>query len=210
MPHRHLDCKGLACPGPVLECKRLIDSQQPYCLTVSVDNEAAKENVSRFLKNQGYTITTESAGDGVWSIAGNRAVSTPGGKPDNCAQCVIMPDDELARLARKTVVFITADTIGRGDETLGSKLMKSFLSTLPELGEELWRVILLNSGVRLTIQDSHVLDELKRIEDSGVTILVCGTCLDFFGLLAKKAVGDTTNMLDVVTSLQLANKVIQI
>lgn len=210
MPHRQLDCKGLACPGPVLECKRLIESQQPDCLTVTVDNEAAKENVSRFLKNQGYSATAEALGGSVWSIAGSRVTSALGEIPDTCVPCAVMPGDELSRLVRKTVVFITADSIGRGDDLLGGKLMKSFLSTLPELGDDLWRVILLNSGVRLTVQGSPVLDELKRLADSGVTILVCGTCLDFFGLLEKKAVGDTTNMLDVVTSLQLASKVIQI
>lgn len=210
MPQTHLDCKNLACPGPVLKCKQLIDSKQPDCLSVTVDNEAAKENVSRFLKNQGYSTVTKSAGNGLWTITGTRPVSAAGEKQRACTQCESMSSENLARLGHKTVVFITADTIGRGDEALGGKLMKNFLATLPELGQDLWRVILVNGGVRLTVQDSPVLSELKRIEDSGVTILVCGTCLDFFGLLDRKAVGETTNMLDVVTSLQMAGKVIQV
>jgi len=210
MPQTRLDCKGLACPGPVLACKRLVEAHQPDRVTVTVDNEAAKENVSRFLKNQGYNIVTAAAGAGSWEVTGSRTQIPDAGAQKDDAQCLIMPEEELARISRKTVVFISADSIGRGDEILGDKLMKSFLATLPELGGDLWRIILVNGGVRLSTQDSPVLEELKRLSEAGVTILVCGTCLDFFGLLEKKAVGETTNMLDVVTSLQLASKVIQV
>lgn len=210
MPHTRLDCKGLACPGPVLECKRLVDSQRPGCVTVTVDNEAAKENVSRFLKNQGYEVVTARTGEGVWDITGTREGSQVSEGQGAHAQCEIMSAEDVARISRKTVVFITSDSVGRGDDALGGKLMKNFLATLPELGEDLWRIILVNGGVRLSTQDSPVLGELKSMAESGVSILVCGTCLDFFGLLSRKAVGETTNMLDVVTSLQMATKVIQI
>lgn len=210
MPHARLDCKGLACPGPVLECKRLMDSQRPGCVNVTVDNEAAKENVSRFLKNQGYAVTVNQAGKGAWEITGTSAGSLDKEERETCGQCEAMPAEEIARMSRKTLVFITSDSIGRGDDALGGKLMKNFLATLPELGEDLWRIILVNGGVRLSTQDSPVLGELKSMAEAGVSILVCGTCLDFFGLLSRKAVGETTNMLDVVTSLQMATKVIQI
>ena len=107
-------------------------------------------------------------------------------------------------------MFITADTVGRGDPELGAKLMVNFVNTLPELGEGLWRVILVNGGVKLAVAGSPVLPKLKDLIASGVSLLVCGTCLDFFGILDKKEVGETTNMLDVVTSLALADKGIQI
>lgn len=100
--------------------------------------------------------------------------------------------------------------MGRGDDELGGKLMLNFLATLPELGDELWRVILVNSAVKLAVEGSEHLTKLKDIENADVTVLVCGTCLDHFGLLDQKRVGQTTNMLDVVTSLQLADKVIQV
>ena len=88
--------------------------------------------------------------------------------------------------------------------------MKNFLTTLPELGNTLWRIVLLNGGVTLATEGSPVLAELQALEKDGVTILVCGTCLEHFGLLAKKTVGQTTNMLDVVTGMQLADKIIRI
>jgi selenium metabolism protein YedF len=88
--------------------------------------------------------------------------------------------------------------------------MFNFLGTLPELGEALWRIILVNGGVKLAVTGSPVLEKLQTLAASGVSIIVCGTCLDFFGILDNKEVGETTNMLDVVTSLDLADKVIQI
>ena len=94
----------------------------------------------------------------------------------------------------QTLVFITTETLGRGDDELGAALMKNFLSTLTEM-QDLWRIVLLNGGVKLA--------------ESGVSILVCGTCLNHYGLLEKKQVGETSNMLDIVTSLDLAGKVIR-
>jgi len=200
-----LDCRGLACPQPVLRCKACLEAEHPADLTVLVDNEAARENVSRFLSREGYTVTVTEK-DGCFHLAasgsGQNDVAT-GSQPAAC------PTD-MDEAPRKTVVFITANTIGRGDETLGAKLMVNFCATLPELGEDLWRIILVNGGVKLSIADSPVLHSLQQLAATGVSILVCGTCLDFYGILQQKVIGDTTNMLDVVTSLALADKVIQI
>lgn len=110
----------------------------------------------------------------------------------------------------KNLVLILSPTMGTGDDELGSRLMKNFLMTLPEMGDALWRVVMLNGAVTLATHDSHVVDELQALEALGVDILVCGTCLEHFEILTQKAVGQTTNMLDVVTSLQLADKVIRI
>jgi len=86
--------------------------------------------------------------------------------------------------------------------------MISFIKTLGEMGEDLWRLVFVNNGVKLTITGSSVLETLQEYERQGISILVCGTCLSHFDLLKAKQVGDTTNMLDIITSLQLAQKVI--
>jgi intracellular sulfur oxidation DsrE/DsrF family protein len=78
------------------------------------------------------------------------------------------------------------------------------------MGTNLWCVIFVNGGVKLTISESPVLEQLQVLENMGVSILVCGACLEYFGLTDKKAVGATTNMLDIVTSLQLADKVLRV
>ncbi|EFL50512.1 selenium metabolism protein YedF [Solidesulfovibrio fructosivorans JJ]] len=199
-----LDCRGLACPGPVLRCKECVEApDRPQTLTVTVDNQAARENVTRFLGMRGYAVTG-SEQDGLFVL---RATAT--------GEAITPPQPASAGAPRekvdnaKTAVFITADTVGRGDPELGAKLMVNFIATLPELGEGLWRIILVNGGVKLAVAGSPVLPMLKELAAAGVSILVCGTCLDFFGILEQKEVGETTNMLDVVTSLDLADKVIQ-
>jgi selenium metabolism protein YedF len=194
-----LDCRGLACPAPVLQTKELIEKQSPQLIKVTVDNEAAKQNVSRFLGTQNFEVSVHEQG-GLFKVMGKRGEAAPPPRP---AQ-------ETATERKKIMVMVAADKMGRGDDELGSKLMISFLKTLKEMGDELWRLVFVNNGVKLTIGESEVLPILKEMEESGVYILVCGTCLTHFNLLDKKQVGETTNMLDIVTAMQLADKVINI
>jgi len=200
-----LDCKGMPCPQPVLQCKQCIDNDHPTRFAVLVDNEAARQNVTRFVQSKGYKAAC-SGGDGVWRV---EAELDGAAAPQGCG-CEVMSPAQMAALEQKTTVFIPADVMGVGDDVLGGKLLFNFIATLPELGEELWRVVLVNAGVKLAVPGHACFDGLKKLEDAGVTILVCGTCLDHFGLLDKRGLGQTTNMLDVVTSLQLATKVIRV
>ncbi|WP_432736193.1 sulfurtransferase-like selenium metabolism protein YedF [Maridesulfovibrio sp. FT414] len=200
-----LDCQGLPCPQPVIKCKNAIESDNPSSIEAVVDNEAAKENVSRFMATKGYNVAVSQQGS-LFTIKGTKSSTDA---PAECEECVVMSDEELSRIGSKTLVFLDNEFLGKGDDTLGAKLMFNFLATLPELGETLWRIIMVNSAVKLSAAGNPCLEKLKDLEKSGVSILVCGTCLDHFGLLDKKEVGETTNMLDVVTSLQLASKVIK-
>lgn len=204
---RTLDCAGLPCPQPVLQCKHCLDNENPDEVAVLVDNDAARENVSRFLGTRGYAVRVEREGN-LWKVAGT-ASAAPAQDAAACA-CAPLSAAELGRLDQKVAVFITSDVMGRGDDELGGKLMANFLATLPELGQDLWRIVLVNAGVKLAVAGSPVLDKLSALAGAGVSILACGACLTHFGLLEKKQVGETTNMLDVVTSLQLASKVIQV
>ncbi len=207
MPKLILDCKGLPCPQPVLQCKNCIEKDAPATLEILVDNEAAKQNVSRFLQTKQYAVTEIVEEDNVWRIkASSSGVPIQETTP---APSSSMTADQRDQINSQTLVFISADTLGRGDDVLGGKLMLNFLATLPELGDELWRIILVNGGVKLAVTGSPALEKLKSLADNGVSILVCGTCLDHFGILEQKEVGETTNMLDVVTSLQMATKVIR-
>ncbi|MDK2957046.1 MAG: hypothetical protein PWQ57_2542 [Desulfovibrionales bacterium] len=208
MSERLLDCRGLPCPQPVLQCKACLEEPDPpETFTVLVDNEAAKENVSRFLSRQRFLARVEDAGGGLYRVIASRGEEGGRAQPSVAAAPAAAKTEPAAL---QTLVFIASDTVGRGDEELGGKLMLNFLSTLPELGESLWRIILLNAGVKLAVEGSACLEKLQALAASGVSILVCGTCLDHFGLLEQKRVGETTNMLDVVTSMQLADKVIRV
>ena len=200
-----LDCKGEPCPNPVLRCKQLLDAQSPQKLQVVVDNDAAKENVSRFLVSKGMRIDDMRKDGGLWTITASRAAGPEGPAAAPAAQ----PSERACPVcAPKILVFITRDVIGQGDDTLGARLMGNFLGTLPELGDALWRIVLVNGGVRLATASHPASEHLKKLDAAGVSILVCGTCLEFFKLMDSKAVGEVTNMLDVVTSQQVADKII--
>ena len=99
--------------------------------------------------------------------------------------------------------------MGRGDDQLGTLLRVNSLRVWKEMGKALWRLVFVNAGVKLTIAGTDTLPVLQELETRGVSILVCGTCLNHFGLMDKKQCGETTtNMLDIVTSLEVADKVI--
>jgi selenium metabolism protein YedF len=195
-----IDCRGLACPAPVLTAKQAIETDRLKELTVSVDNEAAKQNVSRFFESQDFQVSVHEDG---------RDFFITGRKKEGAALEVPVTQKEKVDI-KKIMVMVATDRIGYGDDELGKKLMKSFLKTLKEMGPELWRLVFVNNGVKMTIADSEVLQVLKELEHEGVHILVCGTCLTHFDLLDKKQVGETTNMLDIVTAMQLADNVINI
>lgn len=210
MQETKLNCQGLACPQPVLKCKEIIQDKQPNRLLIVVDNQATQVNVSRFLKKQAYQVLSVKENQGLITLtaeSNTRHRQTESAGPD------IESNQQLPEANSQTdnqLVLITSDVMGHGDDDLGSKLMHNLIATLPEMGTALWRIILINGGVKLAIAGSPVLDKLKALEEEGISILVCGTCLDHFHLLEENQVGETTNMLDVVTSLQLASKVIKV
>jgi selenium metabolism protein YedF len=206
-----IDCRGLACPQPVLKIKQAVDQGHLQQLTVRVDNEASVENVSRFLGTQGYDTIVSGRGDDFTisaSLSEHTQKADGPGKDTGAHPAVSGAKD--AEESRKILVLMATDRMGFGDDELGKKLMVSFINTLGEMGNDLWRLVFVNNGVKLTITDSPVLETLRQYENQGISILVCGTCLSYFDLLAAKQVGDTTNMLDIVTSMQLAGKVIQL
>ena len=195
-----IDCRGLACPAPVLQTKEAIEAERPDIIQVTVDNEASAQNVIRFLESRGFAVTVEKDGSHTHVLGRSEGASDAAAPSPAQGDS---PDDK-----KKIMVLVTDKRMGRGDDGLGKKLMISFLTTLKEMGDELWRLVFLNNGVKLTIEGARVLPVLKAYEETGLHILVCGTCLTHFDLLERKRVGETTNMLDIVTAMQLADEVI--
>ena len=200
MIEEKLDCRGLACPNPVLKAKEVIDRGGVGRLEVLVDNPAAKENVSRFLSRMGYEVGFSEEG-GVFKVTGAKGES---------ALSEVVEESISPGPDSRIVVLVGTDRMGKGDDVLGQKLVMNFIGTLKEMEPELWRLIFLNGGVKLTVEGSECLPALQALEKEGIRILVCGTCLNHFGLFEKKLVGETTNMLDIVIAMQIADKVISI
>ncbi len=197
---KEIDARGLACPAPVLQAKNAIEDKNLNSIKVLVDNKASRQNVSRFLKSQGFEVSVQER-EGDFHVTGRREAGVE-------SEGLLAEKQDTEK--KKIMVMVANNCMGHGDDELGSKLMVSFLKTLKEMGDELWRLVFVNNGVKLTIDGSEVLSVLKEYEKDGLHILVCGTCLTHFNLLDKKQVGETTNMLDIVTAMQLADKVINI
>jgi selenium metabolism protein YedF len=197
---KEIDARGLACPAPVLQTKAALQEEVWPGIKVVVDNAASQQNVQRFLESQGYKTTLEQSGEDYL------VMGTCVSKPEEQPRLSPAPEAHV----KKIMVLCATDRMGFGDDELGLKLMISFLRTLKEMGSDLWRLVFVNNGVKLTIDGSEVLTDLKDYEKAGLKILVCGTCLTHFDLLERKQVGETTNMLDIITAMELADKVISI
>ena len=181
-----------------MKTKEIVDQGGVLQLTVLVDNDAARENVSRFLERSGFEVQAATRG-GDFAVTGTRGLESG----------EISREEAWEETApRRILVLVGTDRLGTGDDNLGKKLIASLLGTLKEMGRELWCLVLLNAGVKLAVAGSEVLASIQELAQDGVMVLVCGTCLNHFQLLEQKQVGETTNMLDIVTHMQLADKVI--
>lgn len=204
MAKKIIDCKTLDCPQPVLMAKQVLEQEPLSEIQVIVDNDAAVENVSRFLNSQGFSVSVDS----------QRNLSTVTGIRDPKKSILMEPVQKSAESrtggsdAQKILILISSQHLGKGDDELGQKLMLNFIKTLKEMGTDLWKLVFVNHGVKFTTKGSQILDELKELQSMGVHLLVCGACLTHLNLLAEKEIGETTNMLDIVTSMQLADKVL--
>lgn len=195
-----LDCRGLACPQPVMETKKALDASETREVTVLVDSPTSRENVSRFATSQGYQVrVTEERGYSALTIRREE-----GGKKED------KPAVPKAAVEGGLVFFVDSDSLGRGSEELGGILMRAFLHTLGEADIKPEKIILVNSGVKLACEGSPVLEDLQTISSQGVEILACGTCLNYFELRDKLAVGRISNMYEILDSLSTTGRTVKI
>jgi len=191
-----IDCRGKACPHPVLITKEALEKQRQGEWLIIVDNSTARENVIRFAKSQGCSVKAEEKGTDAY-------IHLQRGPGEEEKQ--VSTEGKTERV----IVYINSQFLGIGDEALGSILMRSFLRTLLELKTRPNRIILINSGVRLATEGSEVLETLQTLEQRGVEILSCGTCLDFYGLKGGVRVGVISNMYEIAQSLLEADRLIR-
>jgi selenium metabolism protein YedF len=196
---RTVDCRGLACPQPVINTKNALqDGQAP--ILVIVDNEAACTNVSRFAEGQGARVAVTRQGeefrleiDAGEGVPAEEAVPVVGSAPGE----------------RNMVVLVSSEGMGSGDEELGATLMAAFLDTLSQFRGELSHAIFVNAGAKLAVENSAVLEQVRHLEEVGVQVLVCGTCLDHFGIRDKLAAGSVSNMYAIIETLSRAGRIIR-
>ncbi|MDT3700595.1 MAG: sulfurtransferase-like selenium metabolism protein YedF [Thermincola sp.] len=194
MDSQILDARGLACPVPVVNTKKLLDSMGRGSVTTIVDNDAAKENLLTLAKGMGCEVEVQEKGNEYYIQITKRETT--------------MQTQEHG--IGNTVIYISADKMGQGSSELGELLMKSFFYALVESESIPQTLLFLNSGVNLTCENSPILEYLVNIEKRGVEVLSCGTCLDYYKIKEKLCVGRITNMYTILEKMTQADKVISL
>ena len=199
-----VDAVGDQCPIPVVKATHALrELTEPGTLEVRVDNEIAVQNLTRMAAGNHLPVRSEKKGEHLFVVT--MEVAAPVGDAPVEEPALSCAPDARGNL----VVAVDSETMGRGSDELGKLLMKSFLFAVGQLPQLPRTMLFYNGGAKLTVEGSESLEDLKGLEAQGVEILTCGTCLNFYGLADKVAVGGVTNMYSIVETLANAGKVIK-
>ena len=190
-----VNAMGDNCPIPVIKTKKAMAALTgPETIEVLVDNEIAVQNVTKMASSSGGKVTSEKLGDAEYKVT----IEMEG------AEAVCAPD------ARdNTVVVVSSDRMGSGNDELGKVLIKGFIFAVTQLDTLPKTMLFYNGGATLTTEGSDSLEDLKSLEAQGVEIMTCGTCLDYYGLKDKLAVGTVTNMYSIVETMAKAGRIVR-
>ncbi len=203
-----VDARGKQCPQPVMMTKKIIEEGAKE-VKVIVDNPIAGQNVSRLLKSKGFDVILEAENDldiVVTGLLGENAPSEEKPLPaDSPSESPKAGKDRIA-------ILISRDILGGADRDLGEVLIKGFLGTVHQLDHQILpqTVAFMNEGVRLALKDSSTCDSLIELEKKGCKILVCGTCVNHFGVTDNVGVGEISNMFDITEALLKADKILSL
>lgn len=192
-----VDARGLNCPMPVINTKKELDKIEEGVVITTVDNEIAKENVLKLANS----LNCEA------NIIKNEKdfISIEIKKGEN----VIIEEKKQEELDNKCI-FISSNKMGNGNDELGEVLMKGFIYTLTESKPYPKSILLVNSGVKLSTENYDTVENFKILQEAGVEILSCGTCLDYYGLKESLKVGNITNMYTIVDIMKNSSQTISI
>ncbi len=200
-----VDAIGLACPQPVVMTKKALEAKESFnLLEVYVDNEIAVKNVMKYAKSRGLETCYKQKNEKEYLIEINMNEKENFVEIDESKiQCEVCNDHS------NIVVVISSDKMGEGDPSLGYILIKGFLYALTQLDDLPKTIIMYNGGVKLAIEGSQSLEDLRTLENLGVEILSCGTCLKHYELEDKLAIGSATNMYTIAEKMLQAEKIVK-
>jgi selenium metabolism protein YedF len=196
-----VDGKGLLCPQPLILTRKALKACQPgEALSIECDNRTAYQNIMTYLKDQALSPKGTEEG----ALFRIEVINLPGGKTE-----VQQNPADFCATGTAYVVVVSSDRMGEGDPQLGAILMKGFLNALNEQPVLPTHLLFYNAGVKLATKDSGVLASLQTLEESGVEILVCGTCVDFFGLKENLGAGKISNMFTITETMARTGHVVK-
>ena len=199
-----VECRGEQCPIPVVKTIKAIgEMKEADTVQTHVDNETAVQNLTKLAESKGFAVKSEKIEDKHFVVT--MEVTAPGAAAaaeEPAVSCI--PDRRGS-----TVYAFGTNVMGSGNDELGATLMKGFIYAVSQLEELPKTMLFYNGGVKLTTEGSASLEDLKSLQAQGVEILSCGTCLNFYGLSEKLAVGEVTNMYAIVEKLNGAGHIVK-
>ena len=198
-----VNAMGDNCPIPVIKTKKAMQAlTRPETIEVLVDNEIAVQNVTKMASSSGGKVTSEKLGEKEYKVTIEMEGAPATAAEEEGETC--MPDRR-----NNTVVVVSSDRMGTGNDDLGKVLIKGFIFAVTQLDTLPKTMLFYNGGATLTCEGSDSLEDLKSLEAQGVQIMTCGTCLDYYGLKEKLAVGTVTNMYSIVETIAGASNIIR-
>lgn len=199
-----IDTRGRLCPEPLILTRRAIaQGVAGDEFEVLTDNATACSNLRTYLTELG--IAFEGDGEVIRFTLG-AAASGSGAIP--AASTVVCDMPEAAAAKGDYCVAVAADRMGRGDDALGAILLRAFINALGEAERLPGHILCYNSGIHVALEGSDTAAALRELEKRGVEVLVCGTCLDFYGVKERLAVGKVSNMFRITEVLSQTGHVI--
>ncbi|MCF2683447.1 sulfurtransferase-like selenium metabolism protein YedF [Dorea sp. YH-dor226] len=197
-----VNAMGDNCPIPVIKTKKAMQALTgPDTIEVLVDNEIAVQNVTKLGAGSGAKVSSEKLGDAEYKVT----IQMDGAPAESSQDEVVCAPDARDN----TVVVVSSDRMGVGNDELGKVLIKGFIFAVTQLDTLPKTMLFYNGGATLTTEGSDSLEDLKSLEAQGVEIMTCGTCLDYYGLKEKLAVGSVTNMYSIVETMAKAGRIIR-
>ncbi|MBN1128900.1 MAG: sulfurtransferase-like selenium metabolism protein YedF [Chitinispirillaceae bacterium] len=198
-----VDARGQACPKPLILTKQALKEMSPGdSVSVLIDNPVSFQNVERFLTDNGMSPqTTEQKG--VFTVI-VRKQAEPLAHPDAASYC-----STCSTAQKPPIVVFAQDKMGRGSDELGKILMKAFVNTIRETSPLPSHLVFYNSGILLTVEGSPLIDSFNELERKGISLLVCGTCAEYFKKKEAVRVGTLSNMYSILETMTAAGHIIQ-
>ena len=200
-----VNAMGDTCPIPVVKTKEAIRQlgADGGVVETLVDNDIAVQNLTKMANQKGYGVESEKLGENEYRVTMTVGVGADLSAESEETVCIVPAGQ------KNTVVVVAADHMGEGEGELGKNLLKAFLYALSQQESLPKTILFYNGGASLTCQGSLSLEDLKSMAERGVEILTCGTCLNFYGLTEKLAVGGVTNMYDIVEKQMAADLIVR-
>lgn len=203
---------GDTCPIPVVKTKKAIEKlEKPDTVETLVDNEIAVENLKKMASQMGFAVSDSKINSGysvkitvddIDKINDNKmSVTNAKATSEAKANSIKTGADDMVSCNIKNsgekVVVIKSEFMGDGDNELGKVLIKGFIYALSQQDELPQTMLFYNGGAKITSEGSESIEDLKALEEKGVKIFTCGTCLNYYGLTEKLCVGEATNMYEI-------------